>query len=592
MKVAEEVRGTATSALVTYPDGRQLRFRENADGTFQSPPGMHATFGKQSGGGWRLMDKAATTYLFDVTGRLTKITDQRGRSSELTYGSDGKLAKVSGVGGRSVTFTWQDGHVGTVSSDPVDGKALTWTYSYDGDRLSQVCAPVTAPNCTTYEYGGGSLYRSSVLDSDPFGYWRLGEATGKAIDLGWGAGDATYDSTAKRAQPDALAGTSDQHRGTDPERDRPEDRRLRVHGGVVQDQLRRHGHVAAHCPRRHQGGGVRGLTETIAATQNRYVTTVGGLAGLVDEVAIYDRPLTGDEVRQHHAARTGAGHRLTKVTLPSERVWAINTYDDTTDRIATHTDTGGGTWKIGAIGIEQESGEAQVTVTDPDNNSLVYLYDAWRGYRIRGETDQLGYTTWHEYDQAGFLTKVIDKNDIANEIYQDERGNTLGRQYCRAAGECAIEFWSYYLNEDDPFDPRNDQVTAYRDGRSASDTDPAFATTTEYNSFGEQTKVTSPATEDFPQGRSQSTAYTDGTEEAAGGGTTPAGLAKRRTDARGNTWIYRYTAAGDLAEQIDPEGLITKLDYDPIGRVIANTRISEAVPDGAKTTFAYDGWNR
>jgi YD repeat-containing protein len=135
-------------------------------------------------------------------------------------------------------------------------------------------------------------------------------------------------------------------------------------------------------------------------------------------------------------------------------------------------------------------------------------------------------------------------------------------------------------------------VTAYRDGRSASDTDPTHATTTAYNTFGEQTKVTTPATDDFPQGRSECIAYTDGTEPAVGGGSTPAGLTKSKTDARGNTWTYRYTATGDLAEQSNPEGAVSKLDYDVLGRMVASTRISDAVPDGAKTTFAYDGWNR
>ncbi|MEV1175543.1 RHS repeat domain-containing protein [Nonomuraea sp. NPDC049784] len=209
MKVVKEVRGASTSALVTYPDGRQVRFASNGDGTFQPPPGMYATLVQESGGTWRLRDKANATFLFDAAGRLTKMSDQRGHSSDLTYDTGGKLSKVTGVGGRSVTFTWQGNQVATVSSDPVDGKALTWTYGYEQGRLTQVCAPVAAPNCTAYEYGGGSLYRSSVLDSDPFGYWRLSEATGDAIDLGWGAGDATYDATAKRAQPGALAGTTD-----------------------------------------------------------------------------------------------------------------------------------------------------------------------------------------------------------------------------------------------------------------------------------------------------------------------------------------------------------------------------------------------
>ncbi|MGP4102279.1 RHS repeat-associated core domain-containing protein [Nonomuraea sp. KM90] len=650
MKVVKEVRGTATSALVTYPEGRQVRFVANGDGTFQPPPGMYATLAEESGGTWRLRDKTNATYLFNAAGRLTKMTDQRGRSSDLTYDTGGKLSKVTGVGGRSVTFTWQGNQVATVSSDPVDGQPLIWTYGYDQGRLTQVCAPVEAPNCTTYEYGGGSLYRSSVLDSDPFGYWRLSEATGNAIDLGWGAGDATYDSTAKRAQPGALAGTTDgaveltTSTGVRPKdgivpkigtsatmeawfkttsggtvmslRTSPTATKEEVFGVGTDGKLRSSYQptttpittaapvndgawhhavltVADNLQTLYLDGAVVGtLTQPITGTETRYVTTVGGIAGLVDEVAIYDRPLTAYEVQRHHAARTGAPHKMTKVILPSGRVHAVNTYDDKTDRIATHVDRDGGTWKIGTVGIEQQSGEAEVTVTDPGNDTLKYLYDAWRGYRIRGVTDQREFTTWYEYDQAGYLTKVIDRNDIANDIYQDKRGNTLGRKYCRAPNECAIEYWTYHVNENDPFDPRNDQVRVYRDGRSASDTDPAYATSTEYNSFGEQTKVITPATDDFPQGRSESIAYTDGSEPAVGGGTTPAGLMKSKTDARTNTWTYRYTAAGDLAEQTAPEGMVIKLDYDVLGRMVASTRVSAAVPDGARSTFVYDGWNR
>ncbi|WP_165959580.1 polymorphic toxin-type HINT domain-containing protein [Nonomuraea longispora] len=51
---------------------------------------------------------------------------------------------------------------------------------------------------------------------------------------------------------------------------------------------------------------------------------------------------------------------------------------------------------------------------------------------------------------------------------------------------------------------------------------------------------------------------------------------------------YRYTAAGDLAEQRDPEGLKVELAYDALGRLRESSHVSEAHPDGVKTVLTYD----
>ncbi|MEV0148422.1 MULTISPECIES: DUF6531 domain-containing protein [unclassified Nonomuraea] len=208
MRIVQENVAGREAALATYPDGRQVRFAKKSDGGYQPPPGMYATLAKNADGSWRLMDKSSTSYQFDSGGRLLKVTDNRGRVQELAYGTDGKLAKVTAPGGRSLTFTWTGAHVTAVSTDPVDGKPLTWTYAYNGDVLEKVCDP--ADGCTLYEHSPGSLYRSTVLDSDPLGYWRLGESEGyHSKDLGWGAEDAHYDDKVTLGKPGALAGTAD-----------------------------------------------------------------------------------------------------------------------------------------------------------------------------------------------------------------------------------------------------------------------------------------------------------------------------------------------------------------------------------------------
>uniref|UniRef100_UPI003F49957B toxin C-terminal domain-containing protein n=1 Tax=Nonomuraea sp. CA-252377 TaxID=3240003 RepID=UPI003F49957B len=657
--VPETIRGRE-SLLVTYPDGREVRFADKKNGTFQPPPGMYATLSTQTGGGWRLMDKSSTSYLFDAQGRLTKITDSRGRSQDLAYGADGKLAKATATGGRSLTFTWTGAHVTSVTTDPVDGKAMTWTYGYDGDVLTQVCNP--AQECTTYGHDPGSLYRSTVLDSDPYAYWRLGEATGNSKDLGWGdAGDAAYDAAAKRAQPGALAGTTDgaveltpttgvripnaivprigkyatmeawfktssssagtvislrTYSGATKEEvfGVGSDGKLRssyqptttpiTTAGPVNDGNWHHAvlTVADNLQTLYLDGGVVGtLTQTIIGTDDRHITTIGGISGLVDEVAIYDRPLTAHEVQRHYAARAAAPHKLTKITLPSGRVWAANTYEPTTDRLKNHTDQHGGTWQISDQAINRSTGHATVEVTDPNNGVITTVYDSWRGYRPISSTDQVQNAkpagevkkpTTYSYDTGGYLSKVTDPNGNTAEFTHDKRGNPLTQRTCRNSGNCQTVRAEYYVNGSDQFDARNDRVTKVRDARSASATDNTYLTVYDYNSYGEQTKQTTPATTDFPNGRSVTVTYTDGTESAVGGGTTPAGLVETRLDAEQNTTTFGYNAAGDLAEQTDPTELVTQYEHDALGRVIAQTQISDAHPGGVKTTIAYDAAGR
>lgn len=649
--VAENIR-EREAVLVTYPDGRQVRFAKKDDGTYQPPPGMFATLAKNTDG-WRLMDKASTSYRFDTNGRLLKITDNRGRSQDLAYGGDGKLAKVTAPGNRSLNFTWTGAHVTSVSTDPVDGTPLTWNYTYNGDVLEKVCAPGQA--CTSYGHTPGSLYRSTVLDSDPMGYWRFNETSGSvAQDLGWLGDTAHYNGSHTLGQPGALAGTSDTAVGITPDtsasihlpvgiipragkwasvetwfKTTATGSIIKVQGSwsylqfpllevtssgklsasyqetttpivstaVVNDGAWHHAVLTAAGDLQTlyvDGKRIGTLTETIANTDGYHADYmyVGGVTGSVDEIAVYDRPLTDSEVARHYAAQAAAPNKLTKITLPSGRIWASNSYDASTDRIKTHTDQHGGMWQIGEPTLDRTTGTSTIVVTDPKNEKLTAVHDAWRGYRLMSQTDQLGKKTSYDYDTGGYLSEITDPNGNTTKRANDERGNPISTTTCRAAGSCQTARSAYYLNANDQFDPRNDRAVKFRDARSSSATDNTYATVWDYDQYGEEIKQTTPATLDFPNGREVSAAYTDGSEPAVGGGTTPAGLPKSKTDARGNVWSYRYTAAGDLAEQTDPAGLVTKLEYDVLGRLISSTQVSSAHPDGVKATFTYDALGR
>jgi RHS repeat-associated protein len=219
MKLTPDDDGSG-NVVLAYPDGQEVRFGKNPDGTYAAPPGRITSL-TVSGSTWTLKDKDKKTYSFagPPSGRLVKISDAAGHSVNLTYNTtDGKLAKAqvsnsqTNTAGRALFFTWSGAHIATVKTDPVGGSALTWTYTYDGDLLKQVCAPGSV--CTSYTYGPGSQYRSAVLDDRPESYWRLGEpagATGAGSDVGVNLGKdrGEYKNNVTLEAPGAIAGSGD-----------------------------------------------------------------------------------------------------------------------------------------------------------------------------------------------------------------------------------------------------------------------------------------------------------------------------------------------------------------------------------------------
>ncbi|MEU6206246.1 LamG-like jellyroll fold domain-containing protein [Micromonospora musae] len=203
------------NVVIRYPDGQEVRFGRNTDGTYAAPAGRVAKLTVDSSN-WKLVDRAGTTYQFALTGKLQKITDVASRSVALSYDVlSGKLARVyvsnslTNTAGRALRFTWTGNHITSVATDTVNGAALTWNYTYNGDLLTKVCGPDGA--CTGYDYAAGSHYRTAVLDAKPDSYYHLGESEGTsaasdvAVNLGKDVG--TYRNVTL-GQPGVVEGTS------------------------------------------------------------------------------------------------------------------------------------------------------------------------------------------------------------------------------------------------------------------------------------------------------------------------------------------------------------------------------------------------
>ncbi|WP_344312352.1 DUF6531 domain-containing protein [Fodinicola feengrottensis] len=191
------------NVVVTGSDGRETRFGKNPDGTYAPPEGRNTTLVySPSNSEYTLTDPSGQRTIFDSVGHLISIVDSAGHTQTWTYDSNGKIATiVDTTSGRALHISWDSGHVTSVSTDPANANAppLTWTYAYTNGALTKACTPLSAGSCTIYQYQDGTRYRSTVLDDNPYAYWRLDDnadsASGSSIVAHkLGADQVAYDN--------------------------------------------------------------------------------------------------------------------------------------------------------------------------------------------------------------------------------------------------------------------------------------------------------------------------------------------------------------------------------------------------------------
>jgi hypothetical protein len=177
--------------------------------------------------------------------------------------------------------------------------------------------------------------------------------------------------------------------------------------------------------------------------------------------------------------------------------------------------------------------------------------------------------TWQPVEPAGSSVSGATRNAAAAAV---------GSSSCTTTGEACTTYYSYYYNDANPLDPRNDELTGVRDARSASATDNTYLTSYVYNTAGELTSSTKPATSDFPSGRT--TGYVSSTTSTAayGGGTTSAGLLLSQTTpgravCRGEL-LVRDAQCVEVTEGRRPWAARSVQDESP-GRHIPGERLAE-----------------
>ncbi|MFC7713069.1 LamG-like jellyroll fold domain-containing protein [Micromonospora lupini] len=191
-----DASGALQTVAVRYPSGEDVSFGRNPDGSWTPPLGRYSVF-KAVTGGYALTDKDTTTYEFTqaATGGvygLTRITDAAGRSLTLHYDAGGLIDEVRSLASsRALRISWSRPpnstypHVLAITTDPVvkgdAASAVTWTYNYDGDLLTNVCPPSGAANCSSYQYTLTPQHATAALNTDPYSFWRLNESPGATV---------------------------------------------------------------------------------------------------------------------------------------------------------------------------------------------------------------------------------------------------------------------------------------------------------------------------------------------------------------------------------------------------------------------------
>lgn len=569
--------------LYTYPDNSVIIRKETgwkrkfvpSGGGFTTPAGETGTLTLNVDGTYTYTEKDGTTELYDLKGRLVKITDPRGSGLTFSYEAPTRTALT-----------------GLLPSNVNQATPLIVAYDY---RLSRIEETNTAGALTgtwvNFQYNATTGRLTGLTDS-----------MGRSVTYGYDPiGNLTSVATPKNSATYGYTDTKNKHLLTSTDEG----------DGVYTNTYDTYGRVS----KQTHGTGVIDITYTNPRKQTKVTTTIKDSAGVVLNTqnrtldfddqgqVIKETDTFGNEIRytrnsQTYITREERWENSGTVAAPNLAIKVATDFTyDTTGNVLTRTEAQGtalqktttNTWhpQFGKLLTETVKSVVNPTLNRVTTNS----YDPKGNLLTSTETGLLGdatpysYSTTYEYDTNSRLSKIdgprTDVADVTTFTY-DAAGNLQTRTE-PLIGTTTYANYDSLGNPGTITDPNNNVTTTTYDtvGRLLTSKAPGDTSTTQYF-------------------------YTTGGCSSCGGGGDRVdhiilpegdridyyydvnGKLNKITDNQNNSINYAYDSEGNkLKEEIkDPTGILQKTvsySYDAQNRL---KRITS--PDSTYTENSYD----
>lgn len=633
--------------VVLMANGQRLKFVENVDGTYETPPGRTLKLTRNSDDNeFVLQLNSDITFVYDeklkkirdsngnelslgyTEGCLSSIYDENGIVLSFTKGPNGKIASVSYPSGHSIFYKY-DNSGNLISFTDLNGN--TTIYEYDNNHNLIRIIDQTGGIVAQISYTSDGKVSSYTQRGETYYFTYVNSNTTQKSDSNGNIWVYVFDDNGLVTSVSDPLGNTTQRTFDD---NKNLIRSVDANGNTTEYEYDGQGNVVTiidalgnekNMEYDNNGNLTQETNENGVVTRYEYDTnnnliTIRKAYGSTEEIVQrmeYDTlgnktKFIDGEGNEFNYAYDSKGNLLTEID-PLGNVTSY-IYDQFGNVISKTTPDGA------TQVYEYDKGGNQTKITDALGNEILKEYDV--NSRLVKLIDEIGAETRFEYDTYGNQTKIIDPlgNETAKtynsrhqvESLRDRNGNFAFFQYDAIGrlvrkvikigdtsstpdGDDIITEYSYdnvgnVINEKDSYG--NEKVKAYDAlNRLTSETNPIGESKTyTYDNVGKIVNASLPTGLVFANvynQHKQLVSISDSIGNIASFSYDKAGRRLSRTNSLENTMIFDYDASGKQLSTTQPSGAKTQYQYDSLGRIL-----TKADGNGNATTYTYDAMGR